>query len=164
MFSALWKIFTFTSAITSEGLFHCQSYFFQVFTEEKENNSHLSASYKVPLRKPFTNQQAQPAPTPLNSNSQEAAGEGRQRADMGNKVEKKGKPGGKEGEEQVQKNWRPGSMHSQLRPSAQWDQVQEGTAARLGELLGTGWVRERQQQKVSPLSPSTSPAQHPHRW
>lgn len=39
--------------------------FFQVFTEETENNSHLSASDKVPLWKPFTASKPSLHPRPI---------------------------------------------------------------------------------------------------
>ena len=102
----------------------------------------------------LSHRQAQLAPTPLNSSSREAAWEGRQRADAGNKVERKRKTRRKRAGSE---NWRPGSVHSQLRPSAQWEAGSGGhrTASRSapGHWLSEG----RPEAKGVPTVP---PAHH----
>jgi len=68
--------------------------------------------------KTFHSWQAQPARTPLNSSSQEAAREGRQRADTGTNVERTRKTRRKRAGSD---NGSPGSVQGQLRPPAQWE-------------------------------------------
>lgn len=130
-FSTLWKILTFTSSITSGGLVHCQSCFAQVFTEEQEKQF-SPFSLLQGYVKTFHGWQAQLAPTPLNNHSWEAAWYGSQRADAGNKVERKRKNGRKRAGSE---NSRPASIRSQLRPSPDEKQVQEGTTSLLGAPL-----------------------------
>lgn len=137
-FSTLWKSLTFTSSITSEGLVHCQSCCAQVFTEEQEKQfspfSLLQGYVKI-----FHSWQAQLAPTLLNNHPWEAAWDGRQRADAGNKAERKRKNGRKRGGSE---NSRPASICSQWRPSPGEKQVQESTILLLGAPLGH-WLSER---------------------
>lgn len=89
-----------------------------MFTEKKENNSHLSASRKAVLWKHFTVSKCSLHPLP----SPAALGRGG-RGQAGNKVKTKRKPGRKSA---GLKNWWPGSVHSPLRLSTQLEAGCEG--------------------------------------
>lgn len=94
-------------------------------------------------------EQAQLAPTPLNSRPQEATWEKRQRTDMENKVRKKKESW--EEKHRFRKDLARCTAFQGHQPSGK--QVQEGTTLLLGALLGMGWIREGQKQKVFPTVP-----------
>lgn len=152
MFSTLWKSFTFTSNITSEGLFHWKVVCFflsSVYWEKRKQFSPFSLPQGSSV-KTFQRGKAILHPLPVTAALKWHMGrEGRGQMQE-TKQKETGKPGRKD---EVQKtedlvlctaNW-------VCQPSGK--QVQEGTAPLLEALLGTGWVREGQKQKTFLLSP-----------
>lgn len=104
---------------------------------------------EVSCPKPLHREQAQLAPTPLNSRPQEAAWEKKQRTDMENKVRKKKENW--EEKNRFRKDLPQCTASQGHQPSK--EQVQEGTSVLLGALLGTGWAREGQKLKMFPAAP-----------
>lgn len=166
MFSTLWKSFTFTSNIASEGLFHWKVVgFFFFFVKCLLRKKKTILTFQPSSRffcENLSERQGYLAPTPRNSSSQVAHGEGRQRADAGNKAERKGKTRKKRGGSE---NWRPGAVHSQLSLSAQWEAGSGGHGTTSGSTPGH-WLSEGRPEAKD--IPAVTPAQHlpsiPHLW
>lgn len=114
--------------------FNAKAVFFQVFTEEKRKQFSPFSPLQGSSPKTFHREQAQLAPTPLNSRPQEAAWEKRQRTDMENRVRKKKESC--EEKSRFRKDLAQYTAFQGHQPSGK--QVQEGTTLLLGPLLGTG--------------------------
>lgn len=93
MFFTLWEILTFTSSITSESFFHCQSCVFVCFVKcllgKKRTQFSPFSLLQSSSVKTFHRQQGHSALALLNSRFWEAAWEAKQSADTGNKVKRK---------------------------------------------------------------------------
>lgn len=151
MFSTLWKIFTFTLVSLLKVYFIVKAFFFKCLLRKKKT----ILTFQPPTWFPCENlsQPASPACTrspyeQLLGGSSGGKAEGRH-GKQGRKKKKKKNRGKRAGSE----NWRPGSMHSQLRPSAQREAGSGGHRTASGSAPGH-WLSEgRSEAKVVPAVP-----------